>query len=109
MFREPMDTWTARLQRSDFCKMSDDKWEKVMRYLDHYVDDGAFGCEEVGVRWRGFGQSDGDDNEEEEEENEKATQDYDHDDEKTGRERGSQAQEKKQESISNKEARWNKE
>ena len=65
MFRKPMDTWTARLQRADFCKMSEDKRGKVMRYLDHYVDEAVhFVGEEVGVRWRGFGQSDGDDNEE---------------------------------------------
>ena len=69
MFRKPMDTWTARLERSDFCKMSDKKWEEVMRYLDHYVDEGVHLVgEEVGVRWRGFGQSDEDDNEEDEEE-----------------------------------------
>jgi hypothetical protein len=80
-----MDTWTARLQRADFCKMSDDKWEKVMRYLDHYVDEAVhFVGEEVGVRWRGFGQSDGDDNEEEEEEKEKPALDYNHDDENEG-------------------------
>ena len=85
MFRKPMDTWTARLQRADFCKMSDDKWEKVMRHLDHYVDDAVHLVgEEVGVRWRGFGQSDGDDNEEEEEEKEKPTLDYNHDDENEG-------------------------
>ena len=85
MFRKPMDTWTARLQRADFCKMSDDKWEKVMRYLDHYVDDAVqFVGEEVGVRWRGFGQSDGDDNEEEGEEKEKPALDYNHDDENEG-------------------------
>ena len=81
-----MDTWTARLQRSDFCKMSDETWEKVMRYLDHYVDDAVYLVgEEVGVRWRGFGQSDDDDNEEEEEE--EATQKYDHDDEKEAEEK----------------------
>ena len=81
-----MDTWTARLQRSDFCKMSDETWEKVMRYLDHYVDDAVqFVSEEVGVRWRGFGQSDEDDNEEEEEE--EATQKYDYDDEKEAEEK----------------------
>ena len=85
MFRKPMDTWTARLQRADFCKMSDDKWEKVMRYLDHYVDDAVrLVGEEVGVRWRGFGQSDGDDNEEEGEEKEKPALDYNHDDENEG-------------------------
>ena len=86
MFRKPMDTWTARLQRSDFCKMSDETWEKVMRYLDHYVDDAVHLVgEEVGVRWRGFGQSDGDDNEEEEEE--ETTQKYDYDDEKDAEEK----------------------
>ena len=86
MFRKPMDTWTARLQRSDYCKMSDETWEKVMRYLDHYVDDAVYLVgEEVGVRWQGFGQSDSDDNEEEEEE--EATQKYDHDDEKEAEEK----------------------
>ena len=84
MFRKPMDTWTARLQRADFCKMSDMKWEEVMRFLDHYVDDAVHVVgEEVGVRWRGFGQSDGDDNEEEEEEV-KPAHDYNHDDEREG-------------------------
>ena len=88
MFRKPMDTWTARLQRSDFCKMSDETWEKVMRHLDHYVDDAVHLVgEEVGVRWRGFGQSDGDDNEDEEEEEEETTQKYDHDDEKEAEEK----------------------
>ena len=85
MFRKPMDTWTARLQRADFCKMSDETWEKVMRYLDHYVDDAVHLVgEEVGVRWWGFGQSDGDDNEEEEEEKENPALDYNHDDENEG-------------------------
>ena len=67
-----------------------------MRYLDHYVDEAVYLVgEEVGVRWRGFGQSDDspqeeigeadDDNEEEEEE--EATQKYDHDDEKEAEEK----------------------